>query len=335
MSQHDMNIANQGFPAFRADLNDALAALASTSTGATEPSTTFAQQLWYDSTANLLKMRNTDNDAWITLAYFDQTNDEWEVRSAVIQAVDSAGVTIKADNGESFIACADDGAVTLYYDNSAKLATTATGIDVTGTVTASGQILSTASSGASFKNATPTTSNNYMWLGNTGNNLYVGKESSAGGTLFVGSSAYAGVIGNDGPYSLQFATNNNVRATIDSSGNFAFNSGYGSVSTAYGCRAWVNFNGTGTVAIRDSGNVSSITDNAQGRYTANISTALVDTNGAVVASGQRYAASVSRAGGVYANMSTTTAIRIHTGYEDTFTGPVATDLEFVQIGVFR
>ena len=86
-------------------------------------------------------------------------------------------------------------------------------------LTVNGQILSIASSGASFKNITPTTGNNYMWLGNTGNNLYVGKESSAGGTLFVGSSAYAAVIGNDGAYPLQFATNNNVRATIDSSGN--------------------------------------------------------------------------------------------------------------------
>jgi hypothetical protein len=44
---------------------------------------------------------------------------------------------------------------------------------------------------------------------------------------------------------------------LDSSGNLKFNSGYGSVATAYGCRAWVNFNGTGTVAIRASGNVSS------------------------------------------------------------------------------
>lgn len=113
MSQHDMNIANQGFPAFRSDLNDALAALASTSAGATAPSTTFAQQLWYDSTNNLLKMRNTDNDAWITLAYFDQTNDEWEVRSAVIQAVDSAGVVIKTDDGTTRLTIADDGTVTV------------------------------------------------------------------------------------------------------------------------------------------------------------------------------------------------------------------------------
>ena len=66
--------------------------------------------------------------------------------------------------------------------------------------------------------------------------------------------------------------------TIDTSQNLAFNSGYGSVATAYGCRAWVNFNGTGTVAIRASGNVSSITDNGTGSYTVNFTTSMPDVN---------------------------------------------------------
>ena len=46
----------------------------------------------------------------------------------------------------------------------------------------------------------------------------------------------------------------------------------------YMCRAWVNFNGTGTVAIRASGNVSSITDNGTGDYTVNFTTAMPDAN---------------------------------------------------------
>jgi hypothetical protein len=46
----------------------------------------------------------------------------------------------------------------------------------------------------------------------------------------------------------------------------------------YGCRAWVNFNGTGVVAIRASGNVSSITDNGVGDYTVNFTTAMPDAN---------------------------------------------------------
>lgn len=46
----------------------------------------------------------------------------------------------------------------------------------------------------------------------------------------------------------------------------------------YAARAWVNFNGTGTVAIRASGNVSSITDNGVGYYTVNFTTAMVDSS---------------------------------------------------------
>lgn len=50
----------------------------------------------------------------------------------------------------------------------------------------------------------------------------------------------------------------------------------------FGVRAWVNFNGTGTVAVRASGNVSSITDNGTGDYTVNFTTAMPDANYAVV-----------------------------------------------------
>jgi hypothetical protein len=80
--------------------------------------------------------------------------------------------------------------------------------------------------------------------------------------------------------------NNGTDALSVNSGNLQFNSGYGSVATAYGCRAWVNFNGTGTVAIRASGNVTSITDNGTGNYTINFTNALPDTNYCVIISGE-------------------------------------------------
>lgn len=64
---------------------------------------------------------------------------------------------------------------------------------------------------------------------------------------------------------------------------FGFNSGYGSVATAYGCRAWVSFTGS-TAAIRGSANVSSITRNGTGNYVVNYSTAMPDTNYSAVAS---------------------------------------------------
>jgi len=71
------------------------------------------------------------------------------------------------------------------------------------------------------------------------------------------------------------------------SGDLSFNSGYGSAAVGYGCRAWVNFNGTGTPAIRGSGNVSSITDNGAGDYTVNFTTAMPDANYAPAIATQR------------------------------------------------
>ena len=77
---------------------------------------------------------------------------------------------------------------------------------------------------------------------------------------------------------IGFTTGGTQVGEFDASGNFLFNSGFGSVATAYGNRVWVNFNGTGTVAIRASGNVNSITDNGTGLYTVNLTSAMPDAN---------------------------------------------------------
>ena len=57
----------------------------------------------------------------------------------------------------------------------------------------------------------------------------------------------------------------------------------GGAAPIFACRAWVNFNGTGTVAIRASGNVSSVTRNRTGDYTVNFATAMPDVNYAAIA----------------------------------------------------
>lgn len=75
MSQHDMTVDNAGAATVRVDMNSALQALASTSSGATAPTTTFANQFWYDTSTNILKKRNADNDAWINFATFDESGD--------------------------------------------------------------------------------------------------------------------------------------------------------------------------------------------------------------------------------------------------------------------
>jgi len=90
---------------------------------------------------------------------------------------------------------------------------------------------------------------------------------------------------------IDFAEGGSACGQFDSSANFKFNSGYGSVATAYGCRAWANFNGTGTVAIRASGNVSSITDNGTGDYTINFTNSMPDANYLAVTTGGQKAVS--------------------------------------------
>jgi len=74
MAQHDYIIANQSGAGFRADLNNALAAIVSNNSGATAPATTYAYMPWADTTAGLFKIRNGANSAWITLYQLD---GEW------------------------------------------------------------------------------------------------------------------------------------------------------------------------------------------------------------------------------------------------------------------
>ena len=81
------------------------------------------------------------------------------------------------------------------------------------------------------------------------------------------------------------------------SGDLSFNSGYGSAAVAYGCRAWVNFDGTtntgGFCTIRASGNVTSVADNGTGNYTVNFATAMPDANYAVAGIGENTSAGSS------------------------------------------
>jgi len=73
MSTHDYVIDNQSAPAFRADLNNVLAAIASQNSSGTAPTVTFANMIWYDTTANQIKKRNEANSAWIVLGTLDET----------------------------------------------------------------------------------------------------------------------------------------------------------------------------------------------------------------------------------------------------------------------
>ena len=131
----------------------------------------------------------------------------------------------------------------------------------------------------------------------------------------------------------RFSGADNVRVGIDSSGNFQFNSGYGSAAVAYGCRAWVNFNGTGTVAIREDGNESSITDTGTGNYTVNFTTAMADADYAITCTSgyqtgvdARVIFNINSAGSISTTSFPVSAIR---------TDYVAVDPDICCVSVFR
>jgi len=115
----------------------------------------------------------------------------------------------------------------------------------------------------------------------------------------------------------------------------------------YKCRAWVNFNGTGTVAIRESGNVTSITDNATGDYTVNFTNAMPDGDYAIsggvgntvdnyaneFAGQQRGACGIQVRG---ATQPTTSAVRIESMYGSTDTGTGArADFSAIFVSIIR
>jgi hypothetical protein len=219
MAQGDINIANQGFPAFRADLNDQLEALVTNSSGATAPATTFPHQWWLDTstTPSTLRQRNAANDAWIVVGLLNQSTNTFNLP----------------------VAQGGTGLATLTANNV-----------LLGNGTSAVQAVAPGTSGNVL------TSNGTTWISDT----------SPAPTIASTAEAEAGTNNTN------FITPLRMREGFNASGS----------APVYACRAWVNFNGTGTVAIRASGNVSSITDNGTGQYTVNFTTAMPDANYGVV-----------------------------------------------------
>jgi hypothetical protein len=111
----------------------------------------------------------------------------------------------------------------------------------------------------------------------------------------------------------------------------------------YACRAWVNFNGAGTVAINASGNVSSITDNGAGDYTVNFTTALPDANYCTqcTAYPKSTTNNINFAIGLHTSSitdapttKTTSAVRILIGASNA-TGGTLADMADVNVAIFR
>jgi hypothetical protein len=104
-------------------------------------------------------------------------------------------------------------------------------------------------------------------------------------------------------------------------------------------KAWVNFNGTGTVAIRDSFNVSSITDNSTGNYTVTFTNAMPDANYSAiisVSSGYTAVSAINRTGQILSNpnIPSTTAVPVQTGV-NYYSGSTVEDQTYVFVTIHR
>ena len=102
MSQHDFNIANQTFPSFRADLNDALVAAATMSAGASAPTTPYPYQLWFDTTTGTWKVRNSGNTAWVSTITTDLATGKVGIGTAnpdqLLHLAASSGATLRFES---------------------------------------------------------------------------------------------------------------------------------------------------------------------------------------------------------------------------------------------
>ena len=245
MSQNDFTIANQGFPAFRADINSALQALASNNSGATEPSTMFSNMWWYDSSNNIMYIRNEDNDAWIKFAELDQANDKF-VLSGTLQL--------------------DDGTVSapaLTFNSDTNMGIYRGGTDILKFVTAGTDAITIASNQsttlAGNLNVSKVNANTVL-DGTTGYSLLKIKADS---TLRIdfGTSADddAGRIQYDAPTNnFRFYTNNTRVVDIDNSGNLLVgttdNTPYNNTTADDG----VAISGSGWIATSRNNNASGL-----------------------------------------------------------------------------
>ena len=174
MSQHDLTIANQGFPAFRSDLNNALQALGSLQSGTSAPSPTFANQMWYDTTNDVLKIRNEDNDAWISVLTLDQSGD-------LLSAIGSVTISniVQTASAQTFTA-SQRGTVTTDNDLSFNMATTN---NFKCTPTATGAL--------TFTNITAGQSG-YVLLVNSGGYAITAAATTKVGATFLSTASAAG-----------------------------------------------------------------------------------------------------------------------------------------------
>jgi hypothetical protein len=132
VATHDYVIANGSGAAVRSDLNDALAAIVSNNSNATEPATTYAYMWWSDTTTGLLKIRNAANTAWVTVGTLASTNlgllASAGTLTAALGSASTPGITFTGDlntgiysPGADQVAISTGGTGRVFVDSSGRV----------------------------------------------------------------------------------------------------------------------------------------------------------------------------------------------------------------------
>ena len=258
MATHDYVLDNATGANFRSDLNNALAAIVSNNSSSSEPSTKYAYQWWADTSASILKIRNSSNDGWINLftlaggldvdaasnfnedvtftgasanIVFDKSADDliFNDNAKAVFGTSSDGLEIFHDASDSIINDNGTGSLKLQLGGSTKAEVVSGGLTVTGTVTA------TTFSGALSGNATTATT------ATNANHVSVADNESTNENNLVPFIEDASATGNVG---------------LESDGDFHYNPSTGTVTAT-------KFAGDGSALTGVSG--TTINNNADNR----------------------------------------------------------------------
>jgi len=270
MSTHDYIVDNQNGANFRSDLNNALAAIVSNNSKATAPTTTYAFMWWADTAADILKQRNAADSAWINILTLSTGAPLGALAASLVSGTHTNFTSTGIDDNATSTAITIDASENI----------TCGGIVTIDGGTGYGNLEIGGDSGAYIDLKAPHSDDYDGRIICDG--TYLKLESTSGtpvhltygaGTKLATTSTGIDVTGSvtcDGFTSTGIddnATSTAITITSDGRGLSPFTA-----------KAWVNFNGTGTVAIRDSHNVSSITDNATGTYTINFANNMSNVN---------------------------------------------------------
>ncbi|MFN9252835.1 MAG: hypothetical protein ACK6BL_02670 [Holosporaceae bacterium] len=355
MAQHDYVLDNQGFGAMRADMNLALAAIASGNSGNTAPPTVYPGLTWVDTSGTPWLVKQYNGTQWVTLYGINATTHVSDIvrggtdskllattalanisnlqaityaAATAITAAATTDITNTTDNIDlagsavtvtaitapaaligrrirvrvtgSNITVNNGGGITVPNGVSASfnagdlftlVITAANTVRIEGVVPAT---IQSATDTTRIDVASGATVDLSTLAPNTRNINITGTTNITGFTIAVGQLYFV-------RFNAALTLTNNASIVTQTGANITTAAGDTCILRAtaantvevlcyartiaapgsaplYACRAWVNFNGTGTVAIRGSGNVSSITDNGVGNYTVNFTTAMQDAN---------------------------------------------------------